>query len=140
MAWGKPGDRLQAWPMSWRRDKAEKNPVSGLVQYVTSSVFEWNICLAYSTQIFLCLFTILGVFEVFLKLLTSFCRRNRKGLFDYSYLIRISLLRMILILFELFHLLPGNYAGSCLTRGSLVLWEELIKLLIKFLSPLYNIL
>ena len=52
MAWGKPGDRLQAWPMSWRRDKAEKNPVSGLVQYVTSSVFEWNICFAYSTQIF----------------------------------------------------------------------------------------
>lgn len=130
MAWGKPGDRLQAWPMSWRRDKGEKNPVSGLVQYVTSSVFEWNICFAYSSQIFLCLFTILGVFEVFIKLLTAFGQRNRKGLFDYSYLIRISLLRMILILFELFHLLPGYYDGLCLSRGSLALSEELIKLLI----------
>ena len=110
--------------------REKKNPVSGLVQYVTCSVFEWYICLAYSTQIFLCLFTILGVFEVFIKLLTAFGQRNRKGLFDYSYLIRISLLRMILILFELFHLLPGNYAGSCLTRGSLALSEELIKLLI----------
>ena len=84
----------------------DKNSVSGLVQYVTSSVFEWNICFAYSTQIFFCLFTILGVFEVFLKLLTAFGQRNRKGLFNYSYLILISLLRMILmILFELFHLL-----------------------------------
>ena len=83
----------------------EKNSVSGPLQYVTSSVFEWNICLAYSTQIFLCLFTILGVSEVFIKLLTAFGQRNRKGLFDYSYLIRISLLRMILILFELFHVL-----------------------------------
>lgn len=130
MTWGKPGDRLQAWPMSWRRDKGEKNPVSGPLQYVTSSVFEWNICFAYSTQIFLCLFTILGVSEVFIKLLTAFGQRNRKGLFDYSYLIRISLLKMILILFELFHLPQGNYAGSCLTRGSLALSEELIKLLI----------
>ena len=108
----------------------DKNSVSGLVQYVTSSVFEWNICSAYSTQIFHCLFTILGVSEVFIKLLTAFGRRNRKGLVDYSYLTRISLLRMILILFELFYLLPGNYDGSCLSRGSLVLWEELIKLLI----------
>lgn len=108
----------------------DKNSVSGLVQYVTSSVFEWNICSAYSTQIFHCLFTILGVSEVFIKLLTAFGQRNRKGLFDYSYLIRISLLRTILILFELFHLSPGNYAGSCLTRGSLALSEELIKLLI----------
>ena len=77
-----------------------KNPVSGPLQYVTSSVFEWNICFAYSTQIFLCLFTILGVSEVFIKLLTAFGQRNRKGLF-----IRISLLSMILILFELFALL-----------------------------------
>ena len=110
--------------------QGRKNPVSGPLQYVTSSVFEWNICFAYSTQIFLCLFTILGVFEVFLKLVTAFGQRNRKGLFDYSYLIRISLLKMILILFELFHLLPGNYGGSCLSRNSLVLSEELIRLLI----------
>ena len=108
----------------------ETNPVCGPLQYVTSSVFEWNICFAYSTQIFLCLFTILGVSEVFIKLLTAFGQRNRKGLFDYSYLIRISLLRMILNLFELFYLLPGNYGGSCLSRGSLALSEELIKLLI----------
>ena len=121
-------------------EQGKKNPVSGLLQYVTSSVFEGNICFAYSTQVFLCLFTIPGVFEVFLKLLTAFGQRNRKGLFDYIYLIRISLLRMILILFELFHLLPGNYGGSCLSRVSLVLWEELIKLLIKIVSPLYNIL
>ena len=114
----------------------EKNPVSGPLQYVTSSVFEWNICFAYSTQIFLCLFTILGVFEVFLKLLTAFGQRNRKGLFDYSYLIRISLLRMILILFELFF--AGNYDGSCLSRAGggggvfLALWEESIKLVISY--------